>query len=263
MATVTGTNASETINAADGVTNDGDVISGFGGNDTIFGLGGDDTITGGGGADTIDGGEGRDGVSYQDSGAGVTVSLVAGVVGIGGTAQGDRLTNIEGVVGSAFDDVLTGNNLDNVLNGRDGNDVLFGGRGADNLRGQAGSDDLYGGIGRDILNGGSGDDFFIWQELRETAASAGRADQVSDFNTFEGDMLVLEDIDAIPGGSDQDFQFIGSQAFSAPGQVRAFQDASGVVHVELNTNSTFGVDAAIFVTGPDISGVLSGDGFIF
>ena len=58
MATVTGTDNSETIDGADGVTNSADTIFGLGGNDTIFGLGGNDTIKGGGGADTINGGAG-------------------------------------------------------------------------------------------------------------------------------------------------------------------------------------------------------------
>jgi serralysin len=269
MARVNGTNASETINEnyvdGDGnsVTNDSDSIFGFGGNDFIFGLNGDDVITGGIGADTINGGNGFDTAIYTDSGAGVTVSLVSGVVGIGGTAQGDKLTLIENLVGSAFDDVLTGSNGANVLNGRDGNDVLFGGGGRDKLRGDAGSDDLYGGFGRDTLHGGSGDDFFIWQDIGETTPGAARADDVGDFNTAAGDMLVFEDIDAIPGGSDQDFQFIGSQAFTAPGQVRVVQVAPSLVHVELNINSGLGADATILVTGPDISGVLNGSAFIF
>ena len=47
MATVDGTNNSETLDALDGVTNGGDTIHGRGGNDTIFGNGGDDYIFGG------------------------------------------------------------------------------------------------------------------------------------------------------------------------------------------------------------------------
>ena len=78
MSDVFGTDASETINLLDGVSNGADSIWGFGGNDTIFGLGGDDRIKGGGGADTIDGGNGIDTVDYTDSDTGVIVNLVPG-----------------------------------------------------------------------------------------------------------------------------------------------------------------------------------------
>lgn len=63
MATVNGTDNPETIDRADGVTDDADAIFGFDGDDTIFGFGGNDTIKGGGGADTINGGAGIDTVS--------------------------------------------------------------------------------------------------------------------------------------------------------------------------------------------------------
>ena len=60
MAIVNGTNNSETLNAADGVTNDSDAIYGFGGADSIFGLGGADLLVGGLDDDTLDGGAGDD-----------------------------------------------------------------------------------------------------------------------------------------------------------------------------------------------------------
>jgi Ca2+-binding RTX toxin-like protein len=67
VASVTGTDASETLDRADGVTDNADTILGLGGNDTIFGLGGSDYIKGGGGADRINGGGGIDTASYSDS----------------------------------------------------------------------------------------------------------------------------------------------------------------------------------------------------
>src|SRR5207237_7143955 len=95
---VHGTNASEVINAADGVTNLTDIIYGYGGNDSIFGLGGNDYIVGGTGADALDGGSGSDTASYFTSAAGVIASLDAGA-GVGGDAQGDTYTSIEHLVG--------------------------------------------------------------------------------------------------------------------------------------------------------------------
>jgi Ca2+-binding RTX toxin-like protein len=139
VATVTGTNNSETLNRASGVTDGADTIFGLGGDDTIYGLGGEDIIAGGDGADTIDGGDGIDTVEYSDSSIGVTVSLAAGV-GLGGTAEGDVLINIESITGSSFADFLIGDGGANTLNGGEGNDLLRGGEGADILIGGEGRD---------------------------------------------------------------------------------------------------------------------------
>jgi Ca2+-binding RTX toxin-like protein len=105
VASVTGTDASETLDRADGVTDNADTILGLGGNDTIFGLGGSDYIKGGGGADRINGGGGIDTASYSDSDEGVFVDLDFGL-GAGGTAEGDVLTSIENLEGSSYGDFL-------------------------------------------------------------------------------------------------------------------------------------------------------------
>jgi Ca2+-binding RTX toxin-like protein len=157
MPFVVGTNGSETLNFANGVTNNADTIFGLGGDDDIFGLGGNDVILGGLGADEINGGSGIDTASYSDSVEGVSVSLLSNP-GFGGTAEGDILVSIENLAGSNHDDYLTGNNGSNVLTGRDGNDNLSGGGGADTLFGDSDHDTLKGGGGADTLNGGSGID---------------------------------------------------------------------------------------------------------
>ena len=78
------------------------------------------------------------------SAAGVTVSLLTGV-GSGGDAQGDMLIGIENIIGSAHDDVLTGDAGANVLAGGAGNDAFF----VDNIGDQvienpgAGLDTIY------------------------------------------------------------------------------------------------------------------------
>ena len=148
-----------TIDYNDGVTDQADQIVGTNRVDHISAGGGNDIIKGGGGADTIDGGDGHDGASYEDSGAGVQVSLELGK-GQGGTAQGDTLISIEDLYGSKFDDTLVGNSGDNLLSGGDGNNVLKGGGGTDVLKGGAGDDTMtidgvedhvYGGDGNDTL----------------------------------------------------------------------------------------------------------------
>ena len=87
-------------------------------------------------------GAGRDRVSYFSSAAGVTVSLVPTVLGIGGDAAGDQLIGIEDISGSNFNDHLTGDGGDNRMDGYNGNDVFVGGAGHNYFVGGAGIDEI-------------------------------------------------------------------------------------------------------------------------
>jgi Ca2+-binding RTX toxin-like protein len=118
----------------------------------LKGNSGSDVIEGRGGADTIDGGAGSDTASYESSQARVVVNLRNAGAQSGGDAQGDRLTSIENLIGSMWDDVLTGTDGINVLSGGASNDVLIGLGGNDTLEGGAGNDTLDGGEGIDIAN---------------------------------------------------------------------------------------------------------------
>jgi Ca2+-binding RTX toxin-like protein len=71
---------------------------------------------------------------------------------------------IENVVGSSFDDVLTGNTLTNVIRGGDGNDTIVGGDGNDTIDAGEGDDIVTGGRGSDLLVGGDGNDVFRFSE---------------------------------------------------------------------------------------------------
>ena len=126
----------------------GDVLTGDGSANRLFGLGGadrliggsgNDVLEGGAGADVLDGGPGTDTVSYTGSEAAVTVDLATGT-GLGGDAQGDTISEVEHVEGSAHGDVLTGDNRANRLFGAGGDDTLAGGAGADVLDGGADAD---------------------------------------------------------------------------------------------------------------------------
>lgn len=116
-----------------------DTLDGGAGDDEMTGRGGNDLLIGGPGADVLEGRGGIDTASYATSSAGVAVNLAAGT-GSGGDAEGDELDTIENVIGSAFDDTLTGNDSDNVLEGGAGNDLLNGGNGNDTLIGGLGND---------------------------------------------------------------------------------------------------------------------------
>lgn len=133
------------VNTGDGM----DVITvGDTPNITINGGAGDDVITagafggtyeGGAGADVITGGAGVDRLSYLDSNAGVTVNLDTGAASRG-YAAGDTFSNIENLLGSIHDDVLTGDNGANTLWGYAGPDTLTGLGGSDTFIVAAGPD---------------------------------------------------------------------------------------------------------------------------
>ena len=57
--------------------------------------------------------------------------------------------NIENVIGSKYDDTLSGNDIANLLVGGEGSDALDGGDGNDTLNGGAGADQMSGGAGND------------------------------------------------------------------------------------------------------------------
>jgi Ca2+-binding RTX toxin-like protein len=144
------------------------VIHGGGGLDVINGGKGNDTLFGGfdGKADILDGGADTDTVDYHDATASMTISLghvqhfevspsPHVVPAIDGSAvldahtvqatapngslvflniaavQEDVLRNIEDVVGTKFNDHITGNETANVIEGGAGADVIDGGQGSD------------------------------------------------------------------------------------------------------------------------------------
>ena len=121
------------------------------GRDTLRGEGGDDTLEGGAGPDTLVGGAGEDTASYAGSEARVVINLGSGYRS-GGDSTGDTFNGIEGLEGSAFNDILVG---------AAGANVLTGGDGDDQLRGEAGDDVLTGGDGDDVMTGGLNADTFV------------------------------------------------------------------------------------------------------
>ena len=133
----------------------GDTITGDDGPNKLWGGAGADTLNGRGGDDAIDGGTGGDAINgggndangdtatYANSDAGVRVSLTTGR-GEGGEAEGDRLSNVENLVGSDHDDRLFGDSGDNTLSGGAGDDRIVAGLGDDRVEGGAGADTLDG-----------------------------------------------------------------------------------------------------------------------
>lgn len=104
------------------------------GDDKVSGAGGEDLVDGGNGLDRLDGGPGTDYSASYESEHAVNVDLAAGTLtGPDPSEDNDHLVNIEDVVGSPFDDVITGDAGSNVLRGDPGSDVISGGAGDDSL----------------------------------------------------------------------------------------------------------------------------------
>lgn len=134
-----------------------DVLSGGRGSDSLEGGNGNDTLLPGAGngvADTINGGAGFDTVDYRDALSGVTVDLqlASGPFTRAGGAFRDVITDVENVVGSAFDDSLRAASVSFASAfGGSGNDVILGNNAAtyDRLRGDDGFDQLIGSGGEE------------------------------------------------------------------------------------------------------------------
>ncbi|WP_229424512.1 calcium-binding protein [Moorena producens] len=111
-----------------------------------------------------------------------------------GDNSNDQIQGLQGndqISGEAGDDLLKGNQGNDSINGKDGNDILLGGAGNDSLDGGDGEDFLVGGIGLDSLTGWNGGDTFVLTQETNPITDPGLADQITDFNKFEGDKIGL------------------------------------------------------------------------
>lgn len=215
-------------------------------NDTLKGGAGNDTLIGDFGNDLLIGGDGIDTASYANivGGRGVTVSLA--ITGVQDTTSAglDKLSGIENLTGSAFDDTLTGNTAANLLNGGAGADGLFGRGGNDRLSGGAGNDTLTGGVGLDLVTGGAGADTFRFIAGDFAGMTSTTCDRITDFRHSEQDKIDLSAIDAntVNGSSDDAFAFIGSDAFGKiAGQLRV-ATIEGLTVLQGDTNGDGSAD---------------------
>jgi len=214
-----------------------DVISGGDGKDTFnistsvseyYGDAGNDTFNTVGYSNYLNGGGGTDTVSYlrQDndsylSGQGVEIDLYHEYAYTGSSRE-EVLVNFENAKGTSYADTVIGDDGDNKLWGMNGNDVVDGRGGKDMVYGGNGNDDLYGGNGADKLIGGKGNDLqwgetgadhFIFETIQDSVVGSNR-DIIKDFSKSDGDLIDLSAIDAIDGGGNNSFDYVGSDTFS-------------------------------------------------
>lgn len=233
------------------------------GNDAFFSVGFRNYFNGGSGNDTI---------SYETqdedsdlSGRGMSIDLQKGVAATKGTSYKETLVSIENAIGTGVADTIYGSSVANklwgdggndILDGKAGNDTLYGGSGNDKLYGGSGNDKLFGGSGMDYLNGGTGADTFVFTTWSESAVGSKR-DVIQDFYASEDDYIDLHAIDAdTTFGGNQNFEFIGSKAFS--GEAGELRFSGGIVSGDVNGDGV--ADFQIAVTG--VTKMYAGDFYL-
>ena len=93
---------------------------------------------------------------------------------------------VTNVIGTAFDDKVTGSDAENELILGLGDDKTWGMEGEDTLSGNAGNDQLYGGRDNDVINGGKGDDI-LYGNLGDDSVVGGEGNDFA--NGGGGEMI--------------------------------------------------------------------------
>ena len=216
-------------------------------NDVLVGNAFANVLDGGAGADSMTGGAGND-TYYVDNVLDRVIELSGG--GIDSVWSALSLTlaaNVEhlSLLSEAGAARATGNALNNTLTGNAGNNTLSG---------QGGNDTLYGGGGADTLTGGRGADTFVFLALGDMGVGLGLRDVVTDFRAGQGDRIDLSALDAVAGGGDDAFVYVGALAFSGAGQLR-FENGilsgevtgNGVADFEIQLSGVRSFDAAALI----------------
>lgn len=239
-----------------------DVLFGMAGSDRMDGQGGNDAFIGGPGDDQLRGGEGfADQAQYFDAPNGVDANLATGVATGHGT---DTFFDIERLVGSNFDDILTGDAADNSFIGMLGDDIIDGGAGFDGVKhnflpdpvvvdlalgistGQ-GSDQLIsieavgGTIGDDLLLGSDGPDSLTGREGDDHIEGRGGNDDLAG-NEGEDFLDGGEGTDIANGGPDSDTCVAAETTIDCEGIATSIATVDSAGLVGLVTDIAIGTD---------------------
>lgn len=216
---LTGGAYADTLFGGDGA----DTLNGRSGNDTLDGGNGNDVLDGGAGVDKLLGQAGDDKIVYDaaDSSINGGSGRDTLILKVGATVDLSTFTTNQVVSGSAY--VSGFENLDATA--ASAGVTATGSEFANTLVGSAFADKLAGGAASDILTGGAGADLFVFGPYK-----AGDIDKITDFSTSQGDRMDLSAIDAVAGGVDDPFAFIGQEAFHhVAGELRYGVVTGGVV----------------------------------
>jgi Ca2+-binding RTX toxin-like protein len=191
-----------------------------------------------------------------------------------GSAFNDTLSGFDAedtIFGGDGDDILTGNSGADTLHGDDGDDTLFGDSGSDSLDGGAGNDSLDGGSVNDTLIGGDGNDTLLGGSGNDSLDGGSGNDSLNggdDNDTLiggDGNDTLFGDTeeDSLLGGTGDDSLHGGSQNDTLiGGDGNDTLTGGGGVDQFVYNNSSEGVDSItdFGVGGADVI-VLSSSGF--
>ena len=169
-------------------------------------------------------------------GAGGNDTLYGGPIGENASED----TGAEDFFGGKGNDTIYGFGGDDTMSGQAGNDTMYG---------DAGNDRMVGGTGLDRLSGGGNEDIYDYNMLTDSKPGGSR-DVVLDFEgvgTAGGDHIDLSTIDAVGGGTNNTFDFIGTNAFTGPGQVRVSPSGLDTL-IQANTSGAAGTELEIKVS---------------
>ncbi len=174
-------------------------------------------------------GAGYDTINLISALGGAVASLAPGVIsqvnttntGIleAGTFSINYNSVFEKLIGTNFDDVLSGHTGDEEIIGRKGNDTIRGGDGADHLKGSQGRDVLFGDKGGDQIDGGKGGDTIRGGVGADTINGGSGRDRI----------WADKGADTLTGGAGADkFNFRDSKA-SGNNQILDFEDGIDLI----------------------------------
>lgn len=159
---------------------------------------------------------------------------------------GDEGRNV--LAGGSGDDFLDGRGGNDFLIGNSGDDILLGGAGDDMLVDLMGSNVLRGGEGRDVMKGGFGWNRYVFDD-GDTGADIGSADVIHGLEGSIGNIIDLSLIDAIDGGSDDAFTFLGDGAFTGSSGELRYEKDGPFTQIQADTDGDQVADYVILAFG--------------